>query len=140
MTPLSATSVAPARRGARRSKVPEVHGEIAQIAVVDPDDLGAGLERQLRLFFVVDLDERREADLDGQRDVPGKRSGVEERRYEQDGVGTGSGFDNLRLVHGEVFADDGERGGVARGVEVFEGAFKRSGSVRTEMQLAPSVS
>jgi hypothetical protein len=43
----------------------EVHGEIPEIAVVDPDDLSAGLEREIRLPFVVYLDERGEAELDG---------------------------------------------------------------------------
>jgi hypothetical protein len=56
----------------------EVYGEVPKVAVVDPDDLSAGLEREIRLPFVVHLDERGEAELDGQRDVSGERSHLEE--------------------------------------------------------------
>src|SRR3954452_23722986 len=43
----------------------EVNGEVPEVAVVDPDDARARFEGEIRLFFVVDLHERREADLHG---------------------------------------------------------------------------
>src|SRR5215211_4945340 len=82
----------------------EVHGEISEISVVDADDAGSGFEGQVRLLLVVDLHERRQADLHGQRDVAGERGRVEERRYEQDGVCPRPGLEDLRLVDSKVLA------------------------------------
>jgi len=52
----------------------------------------------------VDLHEGRQADLYGQGDVAGECRCFEERRYEQDSVGPGPGFEDLRLVDSEVLA------------------------------------
>ena len=84
----------------------EVYGEVSEIPVVDADDPGARFEGQVRLLFVVDLHERRQADLYGQGDVAGERRRFEERRYQEDGVGPGPRFEDLRLVDGEILAQD----------------------------------
>jgi hypothetical protein len=52
----------------------------------------------------VDLHERCQSDLYGQGDVAGEGRRFEERRYEQDSVGPGASFEDLRLVDGEVLA------------------------------------
>jgi hypothetical protein len=106
--------------------------------LLTPTTLRAGLQGQVRLALVVYLHEGGQAYLDREGDVAGERGCVEEGGYEEDGVGAGAGLEDLGLVHGEVLADDGERGACSGGVEVFEGALERSGSVRTERQLAPS--
>jgi hypothetical protein len=52
----------------------------------------------------VDLHERRQGQFYGQGDVAGECRRFEKRRYEQDGVGLGACFEDLRLVDGEVLA------------------------------------
>lgn len=47
------------------------------------------------------------------------------------------GFEDLRLVDGEVFADGGDGDALAGGVEILQAPRNRSGSVRTERQAAP---
>src|SRR5215213_8842152 len=112
---------------------PKVHREVLEVAVVDADDARPGLEREPRLQLVVDLDERRQADLDGQRDVAGEIGGVEERRYEQARVAasstcTSSTVKSLRITGSAVASRAASRSS--------REPLKRSGSVRTERLLA----
>ena len=57
-------------RGASRAKVSRSTSRVLQVAGVDADQLGAGVERPVDLFLVVHLDQRGQADRLGPLEQP----------------------------------------------------------------------
>ena len=115
--------------------------ERAQVAVVEPDQPGAGGKGTIQLARVVDLDQRLEADLERPFDQPGESLGRMQDREQQDEVGA------RRAEHREL--DSSTTKSLARtGIATAARTARRSsteppnqcGSHRTEMAAAPPVS
>src|SRR5208337_1233785 len=83
----------------------ETRGKGAQIAIVDPDQLRASLERRVEFALVVDLHERVEAEFDGAHPQSIERAGRERRDDQQQSVCTrDAGFIDLVGLNHEVLA------------------------------------
>ncbi len=88
--------------------------ERAQVALVDPDQSRAGIERARELLLVVHLDQRGQAELVRQGStrpelVVGQRGGDQ-----QHGVGAHqAGVGHVGPLHGEVLAQHGQAGRLA---------------------------
>ena len=79
-----------------------------EVAVVDPDEPGAGRERALDLALVVDLHERGHAEVLGEVAETSQRWTGQDRRDEQHRVGAGrSRLEHLVGVEDEVLAETG---------------------------------
>ncbi len=99
--------------------------EVGEVAVVDADQVGIdGLERALELLLVVHLDEDVEVELRAPAPCSGASVVVVERGDDQqDRVGARDrGLDDLVGVDDEVLAQDRQRAGRARLVQVVERA------------------
>ena len=111
-----------------------------EVALVDADERGPGGQRPLELGLVVDLDERVEPELGGQRrgsrasSLVGERGGDEQHR-----VGAHqAGVADVGAGDGEVLAQHGQRRLAARASARSAGdPPKNSRSVSTERHAAP---
>ena len=119
------------REGARRHMFGEserrVEGdfESGEIAVVDTDEVGAGIDGGLEFRAVVDFDEGAEAEGCGGFTEIAELVGGKNGGDQQDGIGAVSGgLENLRGVDGKVLAQDGQGYGGAGGFEMGEAALE----------------
>ena len=99
-----------------------IHGERAQVAVVDADHAGAGGEGRLDLAFVVRLDERLEPELERAVDQARERAPRVEHGEQQDRVGAGGAQEvELARVDDELLGEHRQGDGGAHGGEVVHG-------------------
>ena len=97
--------------------------ESAQVAVVEPDQPGAGRQRGFEFALVVGLDQRLEAEFAGEAGEPGQLPGRQDGGQEQDHVGArGAQQRQLALVDDELFGEDRERHRGSDDAEVRDGA------------------
>ena len=104
----------------------EPHFEGAEIAVVDADDLRAGVERCAEFFRVVDFHERVHSILPGQLAEVAHFACGEDGGDQEDGVSSvGCGFDDVERRNGEVFSDGGQCDSGTRSGEIVETALEK---------------
>ena len=108
LMPLSATTTTVGRdQLAQPLGESEVDLEGSQVAVVDPDELGPGLQGDVRLALVVDLDERRDPTAPGNRQQVGQVRPVQGGHDQENRVGSRRpGLGDLVRVGHEVLAED----------------------------------
>ncbi len=99
----------------------DVDLERPQVPVVEPDEARPAGERLVQLPFVVRLDQRLEADLDGALHEPGEPLRRVEHREEQDEVGAGRAEERqLDLLDHEVLGEDRDGDRRADGAQVVD--------------------
>ena len=75
----------------------DIHLQRSEVAIVDPDQPGAGAERRLQLALVVRLDERLQAEVQGSLHEPREAGAAMQDGEEQDEVGA-RGAEQLELA------------------------------------------
>ena len=106
----------------------EVGDEPRQVAVVDPDEVGARVEDAGEVGRVVELDQGRHAERPGARQERRELGVVEDLGDQEDRVGAGeAGLDDLVLVDEEVLAQQRDRDRGADAGEVREVALEVGG-------------
>ena len=100
--------------------------ERAQIAVVDADDGGTGVERAVEFGFVVNFDKGVQAGFAGHGKEEFQFLIAEDRDDEEDGIGAVfDRFENLERIDNEILAQNGEMNGVADGAHVIPGTLEK---------------
>src|SRR4051812_9438510 len=101
----------------------EVDREVLEVAVVDADQVGVELERQLELLLVVHLHQGVDLERAGHAVEGAERVGAQRPDHEQDRVGAiGLGLVDLVRVEREVLAQDRQLGDRPGGAQVVERA------------------
>ena len=125
--PLSLTRSAPARHvfgESERGFQGDFEG--GEIAVVDADQVRAGIDGDVEFAAVVNFDESAEAIARGGLAEVANLARGEDGGDQQDGIGAVCrGLQDLRGVDGEILAQDGEGDGGAGGFEIGQAALEK---------------
>ena len=105
----------------------QVHAEAVQVAIVDADDGAAGVERALQFGGIVHLAQHAESELAGGAVQVFQLRLAERGDDQQHGAGAvGLRFEQLEVVHDEVFAQARQGSGAGGDVEIFQRALEVS--------------
>ncbi len=103
----------------------EIDAEAVQVAIVDADDGAAGVERALQFGGIVHLAQHAESELAGGAVQVFQLRLAERGDDQQHGAGAvGLRFEQLEVVHDEVFAQARQGSGARGDVEIFQRALE----------------